>query len=178
VAFIASSASPPPDVTPAELADYGLALRRPWWRLAPGPGDEEAVLRALERTGLTERARDPVSTLSDGEIQRAWIAAALAVGAQTLLIDEPTSHLDLRYQLDVLQTLKGLTATGVAVAAAVHDLTLAARFADAIALLADGKLKSGRPADVLEPRAVAAAFGIEVTIFPHPTEGYLVCLPR
>jgi ABC-type cobalamin/Fe3+-siderophores transport system ATPase subunit len=177
VAFIASTSSPPPDVTPLELADYGLALRRPWWRFAPGADDADASRRAIERVGLTGRARDPVSTLSDGEVQRAWIAAALAIGGSTLLIDEPTSHLDLRYQLEVLRTLKALTATGVAVAAAVHDLTLAARFADVIALLSGGALVSGSPSVVLTREAVAHAFGIGVSVFTHPTEGYLVCLP-
>jgi len=177
IAFIASTSSPPPDVTPLELADYGLALRRPWWRFAPGAEDADASKRAIDRVGLADRARDPVSTLSDGEVQRAWIAAALAIGGSTLLIDEPTSHLDLRYQLEVLQTLKRLTSTGVAVAAAVHDLTLAARFADVIALLSGGALVSGRPRDVITRDAVARAFGIDVTVFTHPTEGYLVCLP-
>jgi ABC-type hemin transport system ATPase subunit len=60
----------------------------------------------------------------------------------------------------------------------VHDLTLAARFADTIALIAGGHLVSGSPAEILEPRAVSSAFGIAVSIYPHPTEGYLVCMPR
>jgi|HubBroStandDraft_1064217.scaffolds.fasta_scaffold193113_2 ABC-type cobalamin/Fe3+-siderophores transport system ATPase subunit len=178
VALIASSSNPPSDVTPAELADYGLALRRPWWRLRPDAADAAAVAGALARTGLTQRADDAVSELSDGEVQRAWIAAALAAGCRTLLIDEPTSHLDLRYQVEVLQTLRALTAQGAAVAAAIHDLTLAARYADTVALLAAGRLIAGPPAEVLRPQAIADAFGIDVTVFDHPTEGYLICMPR
>lgn len=176
-ALIESSINPPPDVTPRELADYGLALRRPWWRFAPDRADVAAADSALARTGLLERADDPVATLSAGEVQRAWVAAALASAPQALLIDEPTAHLDLRYQLDVLRTLHDLSRSGVAVAAAIHDLTLAARFADCVALLADGRLIAGSPLEVLESAALGEAFGVSVTTHRHPTEGYLVCLP-
>jgi ABC-type cobalamin/Fe3+-siderophores transport system ATPase subunit len=178
VALIESSINPPPDVSPRELADYGLALRRPWWRFSPTGADEAAAASALSRTGLLDRADDPVATLSAGEIQRAWIGAALATAPLALLIDEPTSHLDLRYQLDILRTLRELTTGGVAVAAAVHDLTLAARFADDVALLAGGRLVTGPAEEVLEPRAIGEAFGIDVSIYRHPTDGYLVCMPR
>lgn len=178
VALIASAVNPPSDVTPRELADYGLALRRPWWRLRPTAGDETAVAAALARTGLDDRADDPVAQLSAGEVQRAWIAAALAISARTLLIDEPTTHLDLRYQVEILETLRALTSSGVAIGAAIHDLTLASRFADTIALLAGGRLVSGPPIEVLEPEALRHAFGVAVSVHRHPDEGYLVCLPR
>jgi len=176
--LIVSSVSPPSDVTPRALADYGLALRRPWWRFAPDAADAAAVQSALAQTGLTDRADDAVVTLSDGEVQRAWIAAALATSAQTLLIDEPTSHLDLRYQLEVLQTLRQLADGGAAVAAAIHDLTLAARFADRIALLAGGRLTSGTPDEIFDGAALRDAFGVGISVHRHPSEGYLVCLPR
>jgi len=178
VALVVSTVNPPSDVTPRELADYGLGLRRPWWRLRPTPSDESAVAAALARTGLDDRADDPVAHLSAGEVQRAWVAAALATSARTLLIDEPTTHLDLRYQVEILETLHSLTASGVAVAAAIHDLTLAARFADTIALLAGGTLVNGPPLEVLEPEALRRAFGTAVSVHRHPDDGYLVCLPR
>lgn len=178
VALVVSAASPPSDVTPRELADYGLALRRPWWRFRPTASDEAVAAAALSRTGLDDRADDPVAQLSAGEVQRAWIAAALATSASTLLIDEPTTHLDLRYQVEMLETLRSLTSSGVAVAAAIHDLTLAARFADTIALLAGGTLVSGPPLEVLEPEALRRAFGVGVSVHRHPDSGYLVCLPR
>ena len=175
--LIASDAPPPPDVTPGDLAGYGLALRRPWYRFAQGPDEERAVSRALDRAGLSERAMDPVGSLSAGEVQRAWIAAALATTPSALLIDEPTSHLDLRFQIEVLRTLRQLADGGVAIAAAVHDLTLAARFADRAALLADGELHTGTPEEVFSPDALERAYGIAVTTHRHPTDGYLVCLP-
>jgi len=112
VALIATSLALPPDVTPAQLSSYVLALRRPWWRLWPDDTERSAVQAALERTGLLDRADDSATTLSAGEIQRAWIAAALAADAGVLLVDEPTTHLDLRYQLEVLRMLKTLARSG------------------------------------------------------------------
>jgi ABC-type cobalamin/Fe3+-siderophores transport system ATPase subunit len=177
VMLIASDAAPPPDVTPRDLAGYGLALRRPWYRFAPGPEEERAIAFGIERAGLADRADDPIGSLSAGEVQRAWIAAALATKPAALLVDEPTSHLDLRFQLEVLRTLRSLAASGVAVAVAMHDLTLAARFADRAAMFADGTLLVGPPEKIFEPGALARAFGIAVTTHRHPVDGYLVCLP-
>jgi len=93
-----------------------------------------------------------------------------------LLIDEPTTHLDLRYQLEALRTLKTLARGGAAVMVAIHDLTLAARFADRIALLAEGALVTGAPEEVLQPAALSRAFGVEVSTHRDP-EGNLICTP-
>ena len=177
VMLIASDSAPPPDVTPRDLAGYGLALRRPWYRFAAGPEEESAIYSGLVRAGLADRADDPIGSLSAGEVQRAWIAAALATKPAALLVDEPTSHLDLRFQLEVLRTLRNLAASGVAVAVAMHDLTLAARFADCAAMFADGTLLVGPPEEIFVPGALARAFGIAVTTHRHPVDGYLVCLP-
>jgi ABC-type cobalamin/Fe3+-siderophores transport system ATPase subunit len=175
--LIGSQAAPPPDVTPRDLAGYGLALRRPWYRLAPSHEDDEAVEAALARTGLTDRARDAIGEMSAGEVQRAWIAAALATKLGALLVDEPTSHLDLRYQIDVLNTLRALTADGVAVAAALHDLSLAARFGDVVCVLAGGTLIAGPPETVLTTEILSRAYDVEVSVHRHPTWGFLLCTP-
>src|SRR5579864_1252787 len=175
--LIALAGNPPADLTPLDLASYGLALRhRPWQWTLPA-ADHARIAHALRRCGLQAQAAAAVGTLSAGEIQRAWIAAALAVDTSLLLIDEPTTHLDLRYQIEVLHTLKALTASGIAIIAALHDLTLAARFADVVALLADGRLIVGDPEAVLTPVALSAAYGIAVSSHRHPEEGYLICLP-
>ncbi len=174
--LIATATPLPADVTPAELASYALALRRPWWRATQTQAETAAIGSALERTGLADRADDPAADLSDGEVQRAWIAAALAANTEVLLIDEPTTHLDLRYQLEALRTLKTLARSGAAVMVAIHDLTLAARFADEIALLAEGALSSGAPEDVLEAATLSRAFGVQVSTHRDP-EGNLICTP-
>jgi iron complex transport system ATP-binding protein len=177
VALIATSLALPPDVTPSQLSSYVLALRRPWWRLWPDPAERDAVKATLERTGLLDRAEDSATTLSAGEIQRAWIAAALAADAGVVLVDEPTTHLDLRYQLEVLRLLKTLSRSGVAVLIAIHDLSLAARFADRVALLAGGALEVGAPDDVFTAPRLTQAFGVDVTTHRDP-DGFLICAPH
>jgi ABC-type cobalamin/Fe3+-siderophores transport system ATPase subunit len=178
ITLVVSSINPPPDVSPRELIDYGLALRRPWWRLSPDARDAAAADSALTKTGLTERADSAVATMSAGEVQRAWIAAAIAAAPAALLIDEPTTHLDLRYQIEVLRMLADLRSDGIAIAAALHDLTLAGRFADTIALLSAGRLVCGPPHEVLKPDAIAEAFDVDVTVHRHPADGYPICLPK
>ena len=177
VALISTALALPPDVTPAQLSGYVLAMRRPWWRLGQDCAQRTAIAAALERTGLSERAHDAAATLSAGELQRAWIAAALASDAGVLLIDEPTTHLDLRYQVEVLRTLKTIARAGAGVVAAIHDLTLAARFADSIALLAGGTIEIGPPESVLRTPILTRAFGVEVGTH-RDAEGYIVCTPR
>lgn len=177
VALISTSLSLPADVTPAQLAGYVLAVRRPWWRLQQSVDERRAIQAALERAGLLDRAEDPAANLSAGELQRAWIAAALAAQADVLLIDEPTTHLDLRYQLEVLRLLKTLARSGVAVLIAIHDLTLAARYADSVALLAGGAMELGPPEKVFEAAALTRAFGVDVATH-RDEEGYIVCTPR
>ena len=145
--------------------------------LSLAAGDEVRVREALARCERADRAADPVALLSAGEVQRAWIAAALAAAPELLLVDEPTTHLDLRYQLAVLQTLRELSRSGVAVVAAIHDLTLAGRFADEVALVAGRHVQCGPPDEVLESRALSDAFGVAVSTYRHPQAGYLVCLP-
>ena len=175
--LVAPISNPPSDLTAADLASYGLALRRPPWIWTTSAADRQKVDSALERCGLAASAHAAVAELSAGEIQRAWVAAALAMQSEVLLIDEPTTHLDLRFQMEVLGMLRGLTHDGVAVVVALHDLTLAARFADEIALLADSQLVVGPPEAVLTTEMLSAAYGVSVNLHRHPQQGYLICLP-
>lgn len=177
VALIAPAGDPPGDLTPVDLVGYGLAIRRPFWMWSAPPSEEGRVRESLALCDLSDRADDPVACLSAGEVQRAWIAAALATAPDVLLIDEPTTHLDVRFQVEILQTLVRLAATGVSVVIAIHDLTLAARFSHAVALLAGGKLAFGAPEEILEPSALSNAFGIAVSTHRHPQDGYLITLP-
>jgi|SRR6516164_4182503 iron complex transport system ATP-binding protein len=177
VSLVAPSSNPPGDLTPFDLAGYGLASRRKFWQWSLAAEDALRVRDALARCELAERADDPVALLSAGEVQRAWIASALATAPDVLLVDEPTTHLDLKYQLAVLQTLRELSQAGVAIVAAIHDLTLAGRFADQVALVAARRLQCGPPDEILESHALSDAFGIAVSTYRHPQDGYLVCLP-
>ncbi len=178
VALIAPSGEPPGDLTPFDLAGYGISARKRFWQWSLGSDEQRRIREALGRCDIAERADDPVASLSAGEVQRAWIAAALATAPDVLLVDEPTTHLDLRYQVEMLQMLVALTRSGVSVVAAIHDLTLAARFADDMALIANGRLQAGPPDEILEAGALSAAFGVDVSTHRHPTGGYLICLPQ
>jgi iron complex transport system ATP-binding protein len=177
VALIAPAGDPPGDLTPFDLASYGLSAQRRFWQWSLSVNDEQRVRDALTRANIADRGDDPLTDLSAGEVQRAWIAAALATAPDVLLVDEPTTHLDLRFQVEILQTLATLATPGVAVMAAIHDLTLAARFADEIALIANGTLQAGPPEEILESGALSQAFGIAVATHRHPQHGYLICLP-
>ena len=177
VALIAPTGDPPGDLTPLDLAGYGLAARRGFWQWSLPRSDEQRVRSALARCNIEDRADEPVSSLSAGEVQRSWIAAALATAPDVLLIDEPTTHLDLRFQVEMLQTLASLAVSRISVVAAIHDLTLAARFADDVALIAHGSLDIGPPDEILESSALSAAFSVGVSTHRHPNQGYLICLP-
>jgi len=125
----------------------------------------EAVADALRSVGLQDHARRPVTALSGGERARVQLARALATQAPVLLADEPVAALDPRYQLVVLDVLKARAREGATVVAVMHDLTLAARFADAIVLLHRGKVEAfGPPETVLTEERLAAIFGIRAQV--------------
>lgn len=141
--------------------------------------DDEAVAEALEATQTVELADRPVDELSGGQRQRVWIAMALAQRTDLLLLDEPTTFLDVSHQVEVLDLLTDLNASrGTTIVLVLHDLNLAARYADHLIALADGKLHAaGPPEQVLTPVTVRAVFGMESQIITDPTSGKPLMLP-
>ncbi|MBA1155340.1 ABC transporter ATP-binding protein [Microvirga mediterraneensis] len=134
----------------------------------------EAVASALRSVGLQDLGRRPATALSGGERARALLARALATQAPVLLADEPVAALDPRHQLVVLDVLKARARAGATVVAIMHDLTLAARFADEIVLLHGGKVEaSGPPETVLTGERLAATFGIRAQVL-RQAGGFLV----
>ncbi|MBN2848375.1 MAG: ABC transporter ATP-binding protein [Coriobacteriia bacterium] len=127
--------------------------------------DYHVVERVLASLGLEGLVMRPIDELSGGELQKTVIARALAQEPSVLLLDEPTSSLDLRNQLDVLATVKRVTAAeGVAVVAVMHDLNLALRFADAFLLLADGRVHACGGPEVVTPETVSHVYGVPVSV--------------
>nr|WP_218868538.1 ABC transporter ATP-binding protein [Pseudoclavibacter chungangensis] len=142
-------------------------------------GDDEAVAAALEATDTLELAELAVDELSGGQRQRVWIAMALAQQTELLLLDEPTTFLDVAHQVEVLDLLVDLNRErGTTILMVLHDLNLAARYADHLVALADGRVHSaGAPDDVLTVDTVRTVFGLESRIIADPTSGRPLMLP-
>ncbi|AXG06822.1 ATP-binding cassette domain-containing protein [Haloplanus rubicundus] len=134
--------------------------------------DREAVDAAMERAAIANLADRPVTEVSGGERQRVFLARALAQDTPVLLLDEPTSDLDVNHQVRTLDIVSELVAEGRTVVAAIHDLDLAARYCDELRLLYDGRVQAaGPPASVLTGATVEAAFGARATVTDHPVTG-------
>ena len=139
--------------------------------------DHRIVADALARVGMSDFAERSFSTLSGGEKQRVFVARALAQQARFLILDEPTTHLDIRYQLEILELVKSL---GVTTLAALHDLNLAAAYCDRLFLIDNGRVvASGTPPDVLSPELLRDIFGVGTVVQTHPRTGkpHLVFYP-
>ncbi|GAA3402270.1 ABC transporter ATP-binding protein [Paenibacillus hodogayensis] len=137
--------------------------------------DMEAAARAMQLTATLHLADRPVTGLSGGQRQMVFIAKALAQSPRLLLLDEPISALDIRYQLHVLRLVRSLTQQGLTAVAALHDLNLAARYCDQLVLLADGQtLEIDTPWNVLTPELIRRAYGVHAEVRADPVLGFPV----
>jgi iron complex transport system ATP-binding protein len=144
----------------------------------PGPADDAAVERALRMTDTARLASTGVDTLSGGDLQRATLAQALAQEPRILLLDEPTSHLDIDHTLMVLDLVRSLADDGMAVLAVFHDLGLAARYADRIAVLSGSRLLAcGPPARVLTSELIARVFRVRAVVGTDVVSGSVSVTP-
>ena len=141
--------------------------------------DDAAVAEALDATETAGLADRPVDELSGGQRQRVWIAMALAQQTDVLLLDEPTTFLDVSHQVEVLDLLTDLNhARGTTIVMVLHDLNLAARYADHLVALADGRVHAaGPPAEVLTESTVKTVFGLDNQVIVDPTSGKPLMLP-
>jgi len=137
--------------------------------------DERAVRQAMELTRTARLAHRPLSTLSGGERQRAFLAVALAQEPQALLLDEPTTHLDVDHQLQIMEIIRGLAGSGLAVTMAIHDLNLAAAYASRIALLHRGRVVAwGPPEETLTAANLSKVFNARFRVQRDPEAGLLI----
>lgn len=141
--------------------------------------DETAVARALELTDTAGLAHQPVSDLSGGQRQRVWVAMALAQDTELLLLDEPTTYLDLAHQIDILDLLLTLNReAGRTVVMVLHELNLAARYADHLIAMKDGRIVvEGTPDSVLNEQTIRDVFGLAATVVPDPVTGAPMVVP-
>ncbi|RWZ52878.1 ABC transporter ATP-binding protein [Labedella phragmitis] len=141
--------------------------------------DDAAVAEALEATGSLELAERPVDELSGGQRQRVWISMALAQQTDVLLLDEPTTFLDVSHQVDVLDLVTDLNrARGTTVVIVLHDLNLAARYADHLFAVKEGRIfASGTPREVVTSETVEAVFGMASRVIDDPVTGTPLVVP-
>lgn len=162
--------------TYATVLETVLIGRRPY--LGWSVSDEELgiVQQAMDTLGISLYARSYLDELSGGERQRVFIARAVAQDPRVYLFDEPTSSLDIRHQIEVLETMKRITRQKKAsLVIAVHDLNLAFRFADEVLILSNGRIRGyGPPADVLVPGIIRDVYGVEMIEVESPYGTYLV----
>jgi iron complex transport system ATP-binding protein len=168
----------PQDLAPAftlSVEELVLMGRHPHavGRFFEGPADVAAARRAMALTGVADLAGTPLEALSGGERQRAVLARALAQEPRLLLLDEPTSHLDLRHQREIVGLLRTLNRSqAMTIVLVSHDLNLAAELADRLLLLVGGRVaRLGTPAEVLDEAALEAAYGCPVRVEKSPLSG-------
>ncbi|HAX79797.1 MAG TPA: iron ABC transporter ATP-binding protein [Cyanobacteria bacterium UBA11372] len=165
----------PEGLTVKQLVSLGRSPHQPWWQWELSREDAQKVEIAMHQTGIEKFSDRSVEQLSGGERQRAFLALALAQNPQVLLLDEPTTYLDICYQLQLLELLKKLNQQNLTIITVLHEINLAARYSDRIALLHEGKLTCvGTPKQVLNPNNLAQTFGVEVTIIETPV-GLQIC---
>jgi iron complex transport system ATP-binding protein len=141
--------------------------------------DRDAMDRALHLTGLAAMAHRPVDELSGGELQRVWLATALAQSTGILLLDEPTNHLDLRYQIETLDLVWDLADRGTAVGVVLHDLDHAASVADEVVLMSRGRVHAtGTPAEVLTAENLTVVYGFPIDTAMDAATGRVRVIPR
>ena len=172
--LLSQSTVVPGGVTVGEVVAWGRYPHRTRW----GGGDEQGaavVARVLRMTGVQDLADRPVDQLSGGQMQRVWLAGCLAQDTGVLLLDEPTTFLDIRYQVELLDIIRDLADEhGITVGVVLHDLDQAAALADEVVLLDSGRIvAAGRPEDVLTADLLSRTYGIDIDVEPDARTGHL-----
>lgn len=178
VGVLPQSPTPPDGITVADLVARGRQPHQKWWQQW-SEADERAVAEALEHTGTADLADRPVDELSGGQRQRVWIAMALAQETDLLLLDEPTTYLDIAHQVEVLDLVRRLNhRRGRTVVAVLHDLNQAARYADHLIAMKAGRIVAqGAPRDVVTAELVHEVFGLSSVVVPDPVTGSPLVVP-
>lgn len=179
IAYLAQIHDSPPDIDVRTLVSYG---RFPYSRFgrAMTAHDAAAIDGALSLTGLTHLKDRTLATLSGGERQRAWIAMTVAQEPEILILDEPTTYLDVSYQVEVLELVRRLNRErGITIVMVLHDINLAARYSDLLAAVQSGTLFAALPPDeMVTEQNLRAVFEIESAVYRDPVHGCPYFIPE
>lgn len=177
VTLLAQTRPTPAGLSVQDVVGFGRHPYRGRWR-GNDPDGPAAVARAMALTRVEDLAERAVDELSGGQLQRVWLASCLAQDAEVLLLDEPTTFLDLRFQVEMLDLVRELADGGVAIGVVLHDLDHAAAVADEVVLLADGRVRScGPPPAVLTADVLTEIYGIRIEVDHDPRTGALRTRP-
>jgi iron complex transport system ATP-binding protein len=168
----------PDGITVADLVSRGRYPHQGWFRRWTGR-DDDAVARALDATGTADLAHRALRELSGGQRQRVWVAMALAQDTDLLLLDEPTTYLDINHQVELLRLLRKLNAeSGKTIVVVLHDLNLACRYCDHVIAMAEGSIVAeGAPTEVITAELVEKVFGLSCVVVPDPIAGTPMIVP-
>ncbi|WP_280268828.1 ABC transporter ATP-binding protein [Nocardia wallacei] len=168
----------PEGLTVADLVARGRHPHQSWLRQWSAD-DETEVAAALAQTGIADLADRTLDELSGGQRQRAWISMALAQGTDILLLDEPTTYLDLAHSLEVLDLVDRLhDELGRTVVMVLHDLNLAIRYSDRLVVMCDGRVVAqGAPGDIVDAELLREVFGLEASVLDDPVSGRPMIVP-
>ncbi|QAY67958.1 ABC transporter ATP-binding protein [Paenibacillus protaetiae] len=179
LAILPQGPAAPEGLTVLQLVKQGRYPYQSWLKQW-SQEDEQAVLSALLATGMDELKEREVDSLSGGQRQRAWIAMTLAQETPIILLDEPTTYLDLTHQIEVLDLLYDLNRKEQrTIVMVLHDINLACRYADHIVAIRKGKIEAeGKPEHIINAGLMANVFQLECEIIPDPLFGTPLCVPR
>jgi iron complex transport system ATP-binding protein len=168
----------PEGLTVLQLVKQGRYPHQTWLKQWSAD-DEKAVGKALQATGMTAFADRTVDALSGGQRQRAWIAMTLAQETGTILLDEPTTYLDMTHQIEVLELLAELNEREErTIVMVLHDINLACRYAQHIVAVSDGAVYAkGRPSDIVDERLIRDVFAMDCRMIKDPVYGTPLCIP-
>ncbi|MGR5349810.1 Fe(3+) dicitrate ABC transporter ATP-binding protein FecE [Vibrio mediterranei] len=168
----------PEGITVRKLVEYGRAPYASHWGKLTDK-DHAMVSRAMASTGVSELQETPVDALSGGQRQRAWISMIVAQDTEVIMLDEPTTYLDLSHQIELMRMMQTMHQQGKTVIVVLHDLNQACRYCDHLVVLKDGKLVlDGEPSDIFTQALLQDVFDLDAIVIKDPISGTPMCVPK